>query len=575
MPEEDVDFGVMHLIEDDTETETPFQGGNPDDNVPDPVKQYDRLRSLLNGGGRTRRDLVNLQRAILVMDGMFNRKMNAIYKQEMYSPDGIYAHLVQAETVRDDWQRWNSIRDVLHYWFAVISGQMRNEPSLWLHMAVQNHRQYERCRNLANNGVLDRDSLENLKDSLRTMHDMIARRYGGSETDTTYMKESHALQIHFRKAELIPGEEERIGRMWNLCVKWFSLISGARTSQGELWPTVTIVDEDSVTSVTAGFRPDGRIIDPSNGETSGSWFLDHIALRENRGRPVSIAFLGEPGSGKSSAAIRLGAALDPNFSVDNIVFNVEDYLHLINTLPEHSVLIFDDAGVGLANRDWRTKQVKLFGKVAQTVRHKNFVHIFTVPNALFIELQSRSLMQFELQALSQKGRFKLKRIIPSKIRGERDTWGIILRNKEFSESSPPLVVEHRFINFEKPPARIFDIYEQRKHDWLHDFYEEGEKGDQEDGQDANAPVPGQQQAQPVERVIVDPAKTEMGVLLQCRHDGHEFWHEERIAATACPKCGGSVVVPEKLRPMTGKEHPALPRAYYEKFFPQTVSGGAE
>ena len=43
--------------------------------------------------------------------------------------------------------------------------------------------------------------------------------------------------------------------------------------------------------------------------------------------------------------------MDPNFSVDRIVFTVKDFLSLVNQgLLPGSVIVFDDAGLGINAR---------------------------------------------------------------------------------------------------------------------------------------------------------------------------------------------------------------------------------
>ena len=58
---------------------------------------------------------------------------------------------------------------------------------------------------------------------------------------------------------------------------------------------------------------------------------------------------------------RLAERIDPNFSVDRIVFTLKDFVHLMNPeLPKGSVIVFDDAGLGINSREWQSLPSKIF-----------------------------------------------------------------------------------------------------------------------------------------------------------------------------------------------------------------------
>ena len=77
-------------------------------------------------------------------------------------------------------------------------------------------------------------------------------------------------------------------------------------------------------------------------------------------------FPGETGSGKSLSSIRLAERVDPNFNVDRIVFTVQDFLALVNSgLPPGSVIVFDDAGLGINARLWQEMNARVFGMLTQ------------------------------------------------------------------------------------------------------------------------------------------------------------------------------------------------------------------
>ena len=103
--------------------------------------------------------------------------------------------------------------------------------------------------------------------------------------------------------------------------------------------------------------------DPSS---KSIWLLRWIRNRIKKNRNLIALFIGDTGSGKSLSSIRLAETVDPNFNVDRIVFTVKDFLALVNSgLPPGSVIIFDDAGLGINARLWQEVSARIFGMLTQ------------------------------------------------------------------------------------------------------------------------------------------------------------------------------------------------------------------
>lgn len=143
------------------------------------------------------------------------------------------------------------------------------------------------------------------------------------------------------------------------------------------------------------------------------------ALSEGFGK--FIICTGLPGTGKSYCALRLLEIVDDNFSTDNIV--VGDCLGFVGLLekaldgefPNGSAILFDEAGLGLAARDWSRKQNKLMATCFQLIRKQGLLITFTVPNWSQIDINNRRLANYWMSAiaLSQKDKrsyFKLWRL---------------------------------------------------------------------------------------------------------------------------------------------------------------------
>ena len=92
------------------------------------------------------------------------------------------------------------------------------------------------------------------------------------------------------------------------------------------------------------------------GEKS-TWLIPWIKRRIKQNRNLIGIFVGDTGSGKSLSSISLAEQIDPEFSVERIVFTVQELITLVNSgkLKPGSVVIFDDAGLGVNARLWKNQ----------------------------------------------------------------------------------------------------------------------------------------------------------------------------------------------------------------------------
>lgn len=92
-----------------------------------------------------------------------------------------------------------------------------------------------------------------------------------------------------------------------------------------------------------------------------------------------ILCLGLKGSSKSSSCMGLAKLIDPNFSIKNVAFNIDEQVELSKTLPKGSVILFDDAGMmdgGSSRRSMSTvNQVMM--DIAQMCRTDKHITIYT------------------------------------------------------------------------------------------------------------------------------------------------------------------------------------------------------
>lgn len=140
----------------------------------------------------------------------------------------------------------------------------------------------------------------------------------------------------------------------------------------------------------------------------------HRRIKNNKNFLATIT--GPTGSGKSWSGLSMAELLDKNFTIDRVIFRAKDLMKLINSgdLKPGSVIIWDEAGIDLSNRNWQSVTNKMLNALLQTFRHKNFILFFTVPYHDFIDSASRKLFHadFETQKINK---VKMEVIIKPKL----------------------------------------------------------------------------------------------------------------------------------------------------------------
>jgi len=99
-------------------------------------------------------------------------------------------------------------------------------------------------------------------------------------------------------------------------------------------------------------------------------------------------------SGKSYSALRLGEELDSEFNMDNVAHGrPKQFMEILNSpkIKRGSVVIFDEAGVGMPAKEWYSMSNKLLNYVLQIFRYKNIIVFFTVPDISYIDSSARKL----------------------------------------------------------------------------------------------------------------------------------------------------------------------------------------
>ena len=92
-----------------------------------------------------------------------------------------------------------------------------------------------------------------------------------------------------------------------------------------------------------------------------------------------MLIVGARGSGKSTGAVRMCELVDPNFTIDNVVFSPEQFSDLLSSgrLVDGSAILFDEIGVGANSREWYSMGNRLLNSSTQVSRTLHLFCVFT------------------------------------------------------------------------------------------------------------------------------------------------------------------------------------------------------
>ncbi len=123
-------------------------------------------------------------------------------------------------------------------------------------------------------------------------------------------------------------------------------------------------------------------------------FLELLTLRLLKNYSNIIVFVGKTGVGKSYSAITLANALDPDFSVNKIFFDLKELMEYLLDCKKGEAILLEEAGVLCGHRDFMELTNKVFSYVTQTMRFKCINLLITLPNFYMLDKVARTLTNF-------------------------------------------------------------------------------------------------------------------------------------------------------------------------------------
>lgn len=183
---------------------------------------------------------------------------------------------------------------------------------------------------------------------------------------------------------------------------------------------------------------------------------------------VVFTVVGDPGDGKSYASLRIAEAIDPNFSIDQVAFNILDFLRLVkdDSIDQGQPIILEEGSVEANAYDWHSMSNEVLRKVLDTWRHKNRMAIINLPNFKALEKGARRRTDLIVEMMEAK---------PWKGYSQAKSKQVNYNNIDDHFSTPFPILEgkkRKFMRFKMPSEELVEAYEEKKVNYTSELNEE-------------------------------------------------------------------------------------------------------
>jgi hypothetical protein len=203
-------------------------------------------------------------------------------------------------------------------------------------------------------------------------------------------------------------------------------------------------------------RPENPILDRR--AWSKMWLEDNNTL---------WTVVGDTGDGKSFASLRIGEALDPDFGIENVAFNIVEFIDKVvdDSFSRGSVIVLEEGSVEASSYEWHSESNRVFAKILDTWRHQNRMGVINLPNFQALEKGARR---------RTKGIVKMQHAAPWRDYSQGKFYDAKYGNIEDRFTTPFPVIdgkERRYIRFSMPSDDLVEAYERKKEDYTADLNE--------------------------------------------------------------------------------------------------------
>lgn len=184
----------------------------------------------------------------------------------------------------------------------------------------------------------------------------------------------------------------------------------------------------------------------------------------NEDKNYMCIICGQTGEGKSEFGLRLCELLDPDFSVDQVAFELDDFMRLVEdrSYNEGSAILFDEVGVALdAATHYDSDQLKI-NRILQTWREQNRILVMTAPHIHLIQKKSRGLLhgQFDMKGIDLD--YHMGTAFYRNFSQNTDTGEVWKKNPRLRDSRDHKRKQYQTVSLFKPSPELVEPYQEKK-----------------------------------------------------------------------------------------------------------------
>jgi len=139
--------------------------------------------------------------------------------------------------------------------------------------------------------------------------------------------------------------------------------------------------------------------------------LDFIKSDIRDDNDAIVVVDGVEGSGKSVLAMTIAKYIDPELSLDNVIFNPGDFKTQVMKAKKYQVIVFDEAISGLRSANWATSVSRSLISLIGQIRQLNLCIAIVIPSIFelhrYIAIhRSRALIHVQRDKKNKRGYFR-------------------------------------------------------------------------------------------------------------------------------------------------------------------------